>query len=64
VSAPGLNLKIDGDQSFQTSEEKWGQSEANEINSLIQFGAISPIDNGPMQSKLNKGSRHVNKRFH
>ena len=25
VSGPGLNLKIDGDQSFQTNAEKWAQ---------------------------------------
>jgi hypothetical protein len=36
VPGPGLNLKIDGNQSFQTNAEKWAQSEATEINSLIQ----------------------------
>jgi hypothetical protein len=35
VSGPVLNLKIDGDQSFQTNAGKWTQSEATEINSLI-----------------------------
>jgi hypothetical protein len=36
----------------------------NEINSLIQLGAISPIHNGPMQIELNNRSRHINIRFH
>jgi hypothetical protein len=35
VSGPVLNLKIDGDQSFQTNAGKWVQSESTEINSLI-----------------------------
>jgi hypothetical protein len=64
VPVPGQNLKIDGDQSFQTTAEKWTKSEANEINSLIQFGAISPIHDGPMQSERNKSSWHINQRFH
>ncbi len=46
-----LNLKIDGDQSFQTNAEIWAQSEATEINSLIQSSAISPIYDGPVQSE-------------
>jgi hypothetical protein len=65
VSAPGLNLKVDGiNHSRQTTAEKWAKSEANEINSLIQFGATSPIYDGPMQSERNKSSRHINQRFH
>jgi hypothetical protein len=64
MSGPGLNLKIDGDQSFQTTAEKWAQSDANEINSLIQSGAISPIHEGPMQSERNQSSRHINQCFH
>ena len=44
--------------------EKWTQSEANEINSLIQSGAISLFYDGPVQSELNKSSRHINLRFH
>ena len=36
----------------------------NEINSLIQLGAISPIHNGPMQIELSNHSRHINQRFH
>jgi len=53
VPGPGLNLKIDGNQSFQTNAEKWAQSEATEINSLIQSCAISPIYDGPVQSERN-----------
>ncbi len=64
VSAPGLNLKLDEDQSFQTSAEQWDQSEAKEVNSLIRIGTVSPIHNGPMQIELNKRSRHINQRFH
>ncbi len=64
VSGPVLNLKIDGDQSFQTNAEIWVQSEATEINSLIRSGAFSPVYNGPAQSKLNESSRHINTRFH
>ncbi len=64
VSGPVLNLKIDGDQSFQTNAGKWAQSEATEINSLIQSGAFSPVYDGPAQSELNKSSRHINIRFH
>jgi hypothetical protein len=65
VSGPGLNLKIDGDQSFQkTNAGKWAQSEATEINSLIQSGAISLFYDGPVQSEHNKSSRHINRRFH
>ncbi len=48
VSGPGLNLKNDEDRSFQTNAEKWAQSEATEINSLIQSGAISPFYDGPV----------------
>jgi hypothetical protein len=64
VSGPVLNLKIDGDQSFQTNAGKWAKSEATEINSLIQSGAFSPVYDGPVQSELNKSSRHVNIRVH
>jgi hypothetical protein len=63
VPAPGLNLKIDRHQSFQTTAEKWAQLDANEINSLIQSGAISPIHEGPMQSERNQSSRHINQRL-
>ena len=52
-SVPGLNLKIDGNQSFQTNAEKWAQSEATEINSLNPSSAISPIYDGPVQSERN-----------
>jgi hypothetical protein len=54
VSGSVLNLKIDGDQSFQTTE----------INSLIQYRAISPFYDGPVQSEHDKSSRHINIRFH
>jgi hypothetical protein len=64
VSGPVLNPKIDGDQSFQTNAENWAQSEATEINSLIQSGAFSPVCYGPVHSELNKSSRHINTRFH
>ncbi len=64
MSSPVLNLKTDGDQSFQTNAEEWAQSEATEINSLIQSGAFSPVYNGPVQSELDKSSRHINTRFH
>jgi hypothetical protein len=64
VSGPVLNLKVDGDQSLQTNAEKWAQSEATEINSLIQSGAFSPVYDGPVQSELNESSRHINIRFH
>jgi hypothetical protein len=66
VSLPGLRLnpKIDEGQSIQTSAEKWDQSKAKEINSLIQSGAVSPIHNEPMQIELNKRSRHIKQRFH
>ena len=64
VPGPVLNLKIDGDQSFQNNAEIWAQSEATEINSLIQSGAFSPVYNGPAQSKLNESSCHINTRFH
>ncbi len=64
VSGPVLNLKIDGDQSFQTNAEKWAQSEATEINRLIQSGVFSPVYDGPVQSELNESSRHINIRFH
>jgi hypothetical protein len=64
VSGPVLNRKIDGDQSSQTNAEKWAQSEATEINSLIQSGAFSPVYNGPVKSELNESSRHTNTRFH
>jgi hypothetical protein len=60
-----LNLIIDGDQSFQTNAaEKWAQSEATEISSLIQSGAFSPVYNGPVQSELNESSRRITTRFH
>jgi hypothetical protein len=64
VPGPVLNLKIDGDQSFQTNAEKWAQLEATEINSLIQSGAFSPVYKGSAQSKLNESSRHINIRFY
>ncbi len=64
MSGPGLNLKIDGNQSFQTNAEKWAQSEATEINSLIQSCAINAIYDGPVQNERNESSRHVNIRFH
>ncbi len=64
VPGPVLNLKIDGDQSFHDNAESWAQSEATEINSLIQSGAFSPVYNGPAQSNLNESSRHINIRFH
>jgi hypothetical protein len=59
-----LNPKIDADQSFQNNPEIWAQSEATEINNLIQSGAFSPVYNGPAQSNLNESSRHSNMRFH
>jgi hypothetical protein len=62
VPGPVLNLKIDGDQSY--NPEIWAQSEATEINNLIQAGAFSPVYNGPAQSNLNESSRHINMRFH
>ena len=64
VPGPVLNLKIDGDQSFQTNAEIWAQSEATEINSLNPSSAISPIYDGPVQSEHDKSSRHINIRFH
>jgi hypothetical protein len=64
MPAPGLNLKMDGDQSFRTTAEKWTQSEADEFNGLIQLGAISLIHKRPMQDKRNKNSRHINQRFY
>jgi hypothetical protein len=64
VSGPVLNLKIDGDQSFQTNAEKWAQSETTEINSLNQSGAFSPVYDGPVQSEVHESSRHINIRFH
>ncbi len=64
VPGPVLNLKIDGDQSFQYNPEIWAQSEATEIDSLIQSGAFSPVYKGPAQSNLNESSRHINIRFH
>jgi hypothetical protein len=66
VSGPVLSLKIDEDQSFQTNAGKWAQSEATEINSLIQSGAFSPVYGGPgpAQSELNESSHHINIRFH
>jgi hypothetical protein len=63
VPGPGLNLKIDGNQSFQTNAER-AQSEATEINSLIQYGAISPFYDGLVQSERNESSCHINIRFH
>ncbi len=59
-----LNLKIDGNQSFQNNAEIWTQSEATEINSLIQSGAFSPVYNGSAQSKHDDSSRHINIRYH
>ena len=54
VPGPALHLKINGNQSFQTNAEKWAQSEATEINSLIQSCAIiSSIYDGPVQSERN-----------
>jgi hypothetical protein len=64
VPGPVLNLKIDKDQSFQNNPEIWAQSEATEINNLIQSGAFSPVYNGPAQSNLKESSRHINIRFH
>ncbi len=64
MPAPGLNLKIDVNRSFQTNAEKWAQSAATEINSLIQSCAISPIYDGLVQSERNESSRHINIRFH
>ena len=64
VPVPGLNLKIDGNQSFQTNAEKWAQSEATEINSLVRSGAFYLVYNGPVQSELNESFRHINTRFH
>ena len=64
MPGPVLNLKIDADQSFQNNAEIWAQSEATEINSLIQSGAFSPVYNRPAQSKLDESSRHINIRFH
>jgi hypothetical protein len=54
VPVTGLNLKIDGNQSFKTNAEKWAQSEATEINSLIQSCAISPIYDGPVRTNAMK----------
>ncbi len=64
VPGSGLNLKINGNQSFQTNAEIWAQSEATEINSLIQSCAISSIYDGPVHSERNESSRHINIRFH
>ncbi len=64
VPGPVLNLKIDGDQSFQNNPDIWAQSEATEINNLTQSGALSPVYNGPAQSNLTDSSRHINMRFH
>ncbi len=64
VPGPDLNLKIDGDQSFQKNAEIWAQSEATEINKLTQSGAFSPVYNGPAPSNLNESSRHIKMRFH
>ena len=66
VPGPVLNLKIDGDQSFQTNAEIWAQSEATEINSLNPSSAISPIYDGPVQSERIKTpaiSTYVSMRF-
>ena len=49
---------------FQNNPEICAQSEATEINNLIQSGALSPVYNGPAQSNLNESSRHINMRFH
>jgi hypothetical protein len=64
VPGPVLNLKIDGDQSFQKNPEIWAQSEVTEINNLNQSGAFSPVYNGPAPSNLNESSRHIDMRFH
>ena len=64
VTGPVLNLKINGDQSFQNNPEIWVQSEATDINHLTQSGVFSPVYNGPAQSNLNESSRHINMRFH
>jgi hypothetical protein len=64
VPSPGENLQVDDDQSLQNNAEQWDQSEAKEINSIMQQGAVTPIHNGPMQIELNKRSRHINQRFH
>ena len=41
VSSPGY-LQVDDDQSLQTNAEQWNQSEAKELNSIIQQGAVTP----------------------
>ncbi len=64
MPGPVLNLKIDGDQSFQNNPEIWAQSEATEISYLTQSGAFSPVYNGPAQSNLNESSRQINMRYH
>ena len=43
VPGPVLNLKIDGNQSFQNNPEIWAQSEATEINNLTHL-ALSTTD--------------------
>jgi hypothetical protein len=63
VSSPGY-LQVDDDQSLQTNTELWNQSEAKELNCIIQQGAVTPIHNGTMQIEHNKRSRHSNQRFH
>jgi hypothetical protein len=64
VSSPGENLQVDDDQSLQTNAEQWTQSEAKELNSILQQGAVTPIHNGPMQIEHNQRSRHSNQRAH
>ncbi len=59
VSAPDLNLQIDGDQSVQTRAEQWDQSQAKEINSLIQMGAVSPIHNGADKCRSSSKNAHA-----
>ena len=66
VPGPGLNLKINGNQSFQTNAEIWAQSEATEINSLIQSCVISPIYDEPVRTNAMKApaiSTYVSMRF-
>jgi hypothetical protein len=63
VSSSG-HLQVDNDQSLPTNAELWNQSEAKELNSIIQHAAVTSIHNGPMQIEHNQRSRHSNQRAH
>ncbi len=62
---PGSNTMI-VDSGASINAEKWAQSEATEINSLIQSCAISPIYDGPVRTNAMKApaiSTYVSMRF-